>query len=124
MSRWRSAGSAWHVLALALAASCGGGATGAGPTGTGTDGNTNGNGATAINVADDYYTPPTTRVLAGTTITWTWTGANSHSVTFEDGTTSAVQASGTYSRSFPSAGTFNYHCKIHGVAMSGSVTVQ
>ena len=123
MIQWRRAGTAFVASSLlALAASCGGAS--AASTGPGNGVNNDGNGTTAISVADDYFTPQSTRVLAGTTITWTWTGANAHSVTFDDGTSSATQASGTYSRSFPAAGTFNYHCKIHGVAMSGSVTVQ
>jgi plastocyanin len=123
MLQFRSVWIAFVATALALTASCGGGAS-AGPTSPGNGGNNNGNGTTAITVADDYYTPPTTRVLAGTTVTWTWTGANAHSVTFDDGTTSATQATGTYSRSFGAAGTYSYHCKIHGTAMSGTVTVQ
>ena len=122
MLHWRNAGTAVVASALALAASCGGGAS-AGPTGSGNDGN-GANGPTAITVADDYFVPQTTRVPAGTTITWTWTGANAHSVTFDDGTSSATQASGTYARSFAAAGTYNYHCKVHGAAMSGAVTVQ
>lgn len=122
MLKTRSARTAFVATALALTASCGGGAS-ASPTGPGNGGN-GANGPTAITVADDYYTPPTTRVLAGTTITWTWTGANAHSVTFDDGASSATQATGTYARSFPAAGTYSYHCKIHGTAMSGTITVQ
>jgi plastocyanin len=114
----------WLFAALAFATSCGGGTSTSAPTGPGDGSNNGGNGPTSISVADDYFSPPTTRVTAGTTITWTWSGANSHSVTFDDGTTSAIQSSGTYSHNFPSAGTYSYHCKIHGVAMSGSVTVQ
>lgn len=111
------------VLAIVLAVSCGGGASGTGPSGPGNNGTPSG-GNTSITVTDDYYTPQTTRVGVGASVTWTWTGSNNHSVTFDDGTTSPTQASGTYTRNFSLAGTYNYHCKVHGVAMSASVTVQ
>ena len=48
----------------------------------------------------------------------------SHSVTFDDGVTSPTQDQGTFSRIFNAAGTYNYHCSIHGAAMSGTITVQ
>ena len=47
-----------------------------------------------------------------------------HSVTFDDGTTSPTQDQGTYTRTFGAAGTYNYHCSIHGAAMAGTITVQ
>jgi plastocyanin len=65
-------------------------------------------------------------VPVGATVTWTWTGANPHDVLFTDGTTnkSVVQRTGTYTRQFPGAGTYDYHCSVHGLGMSGRVTVQ
>jgi plastocyanin len=64
-------------------------------------------------------------VTVGTTVTWTWSGANPHDVLFDDGTRSAIlQRTGTYTRQFGAAGTYNYHCSIHGLGMSGRVTVQ
>ncbi len=78
----------------------------------------------SISVRDNYFTPATISVKAGSTVTWTWAGRNDHSVTFSDGTTSTTQSSGVYSRTFPTAGTYNYHCAVHGASMSASVTVQ
>jgi plastocyanin len=75
-------------------------------------------------------------VTVGTTVKWAWNSCTSdpgygtgetcvsHSVTFDDGTTSATQSQGTYERMFTAAGTYNYHCSIHGAAMTGSITVQ
>jgi plastocyanin len=77
-----------------------------------------------VSVGDDFFSPAATTVTAGTTVTWTWKGSISHNVTFDDGTASATQSSGTFSRVFNTAGTYPYHCTIHGTAMSGSVTVQ
>ena len=49
----------------------------------------------------------------------------SHSVTFDDAVTSPTQDHGTFSRTFAAAGTYNYHCVVHGAAaMSGSITVK
>ena len=70
----------------------------------------------------------------GATVQWAWNSCTgdaysgqmctSHSVTFDDGTTSPTQDQGTFNRTFNAAGTYNYHCLVHGAAMSGSITVQ
>jgi plastocyanin len=44
-------------------------------------------------------------------------------VVFDDGVSSGLQDQGTYSRTFTAAGTYPYHCAVHGLAMAGSVTV-
>jgi plastocyanin len=44
-------------------------------------------------------------------------------VVFDDGVSSGLQDQGTYSRTFKAAGTYPYHCAVHGLAMAGSVTV-
>ena len=109
---------------LAAMAGCGGGGdntpTGTPPGGGGGGGST----SNSIAVADNSFTPRATTVPSGTTGTWTWGGAAHHNVTFDDGAASATQITGTYARTFSAAGTFNYHCTIHGTGMSGSVTVQ
>jgi plastocyanin len=81
-------------------------------------------GGNTVNVEDNFYSPATTTVAVGDTVNWTWKGASQHSVTFDDGTTSATQASGSFVRVFSAAGTYPYHCLVHGVAMSGTITVQ
>ncbi len=108
---------------VALALGCGGGG---GDTITNPGGGNNGGGSTsnAISVIDNSFSPSATTVTVGTTVTWTWNGSNQHNVTFDDGTKSATQSSGTFDRTFDAAGTYKYHCTIHGAAMSGSVTVQ
>lgn len=81
------------------------------------------NNTASVSVQDNQYSPAAATVAVGTTVTWTWTGANQHDVTFSGGPASPTQASGTYQRTFNSAGTFNYQCSVHGAFMSGSVTV-
>jgi plastocyanin len=78
----------------------------------------------SITVGDNTYTPNATVVTPGATVTWTWNGVNRHDVLFDDGAHSAIQTSGTYSRQLTTAGVYNYHCSIHGLGMSGRVTVQ
>ena len=47
-----------------------------------------------------------------------------HNVTFDDGETSGDQGTGHYQRTFATAGSYAYHCTIHGAKlMSGTITV-
>ena len=77
-----------------------------------------------VTVGDNFFDPTAATVAAGGQVTWTWNGAVNHNVTFQAGANSSNQASGTFSRTFPTAGTFDYLCTIHGAAMSGQVVVQ
>lgn len=113
--------------AMILAAGCGGGGGyGGGATGPTTTRTppAGGSTSTSISVVDNAFTPAATTVPVGSAVTWTWNGTAQHNVTFDDGTASATQASGTFVRTFTQAGTYAYHCTIHGVIMSGKVTVQ
>jgi plastocyanin len=80
--------------------------------------------SSAVDVRDNSFSPTATTVPAGTTVTWTWRGSNAHDVFFDGGVTSGAKTTGTYSRQFITAGTYNYMCSIHGAAMSGQVVVQ
>jgi len=113
--------SAIASLALMLMAACSSGvSTGLGGGGGGGGG---GNGD-AVTVGNNLFTPSALTVTVGTTVTWTWaSGAVSHNVTFDDGVHSGTQSTGTFSRTFTTAGTYQYHCTIHGAAMSGTITV-
>ncbi|MDE3151542.1 MAG: hypothetical protein KGL93_04785, partial [Gemmatimonadota bacterium] len=79
--------------------------------------------SSSISVGDNFFNPNSTTVKVGTTVTWTWSTSTTHNVTFADGTKSGNMSGGTYSRTFNSAGTFNYQCTIHG-GMTGAVVVQ
>ena len=117
------------LMAIALAATCGLASCGGGAS-TGNTGPTNNSpppsnsGSNAISVGDDYYSPAATTVAIGTSVTWTWGGSQMHSVTFDDGTGSDTQATGSFAKVFSAAGTYAYHCKVHGTAMSGTIKVQ
>ena len=77
----------------------------------------------SVNVEDDQFVRAAVQVVQGGQVQWTWRGNTQHNVTFTGGPASPTQASGTFQRTFPTAGTFNYMCTIHGQSMSGSVTV-
>ncbi|MFN8571117.1 MAG: Ig-like domain-containing protein [Gemmatimonadaceae bacterium] len=86
-------------------------------------------GQASVAISDNAFSPSSLTVVkneAGATVTWSWTGSRLHNVTFDDGGSgSANQTSGTFARTFTTAGTYTYYCSIHGKAvMSGSITVQ
>ena len=121
------------LLAAATVAACGGGGGGSSTNyNTPTNPNPPNNPpsqppANSVQVADNSYTPGDITVAVGATVTWSWgNGYSAHSVTWDDGSGgSGNLTSGTYAKTFNTAGKFNYHCAVHGAAiMSGSVTVQ
>ena len=123
----------WIALALMSAAACGGSggsATGVSP-GVNTPAPVGG-----VSVENNVFTPSTKSVTAGTTVQWAWNSCTetggvyggggtcvAHDILFDDGATSGAKDQGTYSRTFATAGTYPYHCSVHGTAMSGSITV-
>ena len=77
-------------------------------------------------VQNDLFNPATLSVTAGTTVTWAWdSDGHEHTVTFdaEPAQTSGIKTSGTYQRTFASAGTFAFHCQVHPTIMKGTITV-
>ena len=90
---------------------------------------------TALSVENNKYVPAHDSVGVGATLTWTWDSCTgdgyggstcaSHSVQFDDGVSSSeIQSSGTFSRTFSTAGTYTYHCAVHGSAMAGTIIVK
>jgi plastocyanin len=126
-------------VAVIVTAACGGssstaaGVIGVAPGTPGGSGGTSsgGGGATpgpdTINVGNDFFSPSSLTVPVNTLVTWVWLpGDVIHTVTDNADTTimSAFQSSGTYARKFTVAGSYPYHCSIHGFAMTGVITVQ
>ena len=102
-------------------------------------GNNGGGPVGAIIVGNDFFQsshngtrPAQDTVPAGQTVTWTWTGTGStfHSVASDGPATfpgSGDPQSGdgtTYTFTFTTAGTYNYHCLVHGTGMHGTIVVQ
>lgn len=74
------------------------------------------------------YSPSTVTIAAGDTVEWHWNNGVPHSVTSRGGFASnpeGVKTEGTYSFTFTTAGTFDYHCQVHeSDGMTGQVVVQ
>jgi plastocyanin len=111
----------WNAVLRALAivslAACGGG--GGSDTTTGPSGND-------VTVGNNFFMPANLSVATGATVTWSWAmGDVDHQIAFVDGAPgSPKQSSGTFQRTFSSAGTYSYFCTVHGAGvMSGTITV-
>jgi plastocyanin len=80
----------------------------------------------SVMVKDDFYAPASVLIAAGGTVTWTFVGANPHTVTSNTGLfdSSPEQTTGTFTHTFATPGTFPYHCLVHGTSMSGTVIVR
>lgn len=73
-----------------------------------------------ILVRNNSFNPTTLEVGPGASVVWAWASSGvTHNVTFDDGEESGDRSSGSYQRTFAAAGTFPYHCTIHGTATSG-----
>jgi MYXO-CTERM domain-containing protein len=71
------------------------------------------------------FSPNPIRITAGSTVTWTNATAPTHTATSDTGawnTGNIAPGSSSSAVSFPTAGTFTYHCAIH-PSMTGSVIV-
>jgi plastocyanin len=108
------------ALLLGLAAACGGNSTD--PTATP---ETAGAGEIAtdpaVAVSDNRFTPSKLTVVAGSTVTWNWTGGTDHNVVGE-GFESDTQSSGAFEHRFDTPGTYGYVCTLH-AGMNGKVAV-
>jgi plastocyanin len=123
-------------VCLSCLAACGGGGGYGSPTGSNPPPPPSG--PNNVTVANNSFSPADLSVAPGTTVTWTWNTCSggdgygggvqtcvSHNIVFDaDATTSGIQSQGSYQRQFSAAGTYAYHCSIHGAAMSGKVVVQ
>ena len=124
--------SSLFILPLAALLACGGGgsdSTGPGTTG-GTTGGTGGNpvATTAVSMKNTAFTPEAIKVASGAVVTWTNNDGFQHNVVFDNNAANPsgpVNAGEAKALTMPTAaGTYPYHCSIHGTVMSGSVQVQ
>jgi len=104
------------VSALAAVSACGddGGPSASAPT---------------VQIIDNAFSPGTLRVKAGTTVSWTWAGQNTHSVAgtfdgqdYNSGDHTGAGFSATFD--FTKPGTYQYVCGFHGGSMPGTVVVE
>jgi plastocyanin len=81
-------------------------------------------GGAAVTIVDFAFQPASLEVPAGTTVTWTNSGAAPHTVTADNGAfdSGRLAPGASFSQTFGTAGTFTYHCEIH-PQMTGSIVV-
>ena len=84
-----------------------------------------------VKIGDDYYvragSPPTVRVVKGTTVRWNWRGDRQHNVVVRSGPTgfqSKLRRSGSYSRRMRRVGTYEIVCSIHQPDMAMTLRVR
>ena len=79
----------------------------------------------AIVLTTTAYAPNPVTVSSGGTVTWTNNDTIAHTSTGDNATwnSGSMAPGATFSRVFPTAGTFKYHCAFH-PGMVGTVTVQ
>jgi plastocyanin len=78
----------------------------------------------SVTMGDFFFSPTSVTVAVGDTVTWHNTGQAPHTATADDGSfdTGTINAGGSGSHTFSSAGTFSYICTIH-PNMKGTVRV-
>jgi plastocyanin len=79
-----------------------------------------------VTISNFQFTPAQISIAVGDTVMWTNTGPSVHTSSSDtagqwDSGQMAVNA--TFSQTFATAGTFNYHCNIHPTTMMGTITV-
>lgn len=76
------------------------------------------------------FSPTNLTVTAGTTVMWQNGSVATHTVTSDAGSAQTYDSgnigpAGTFSQTFNTAGTYNYHCTYHVAnGMTGTITVQ
>lgn len=83
-----------------------------------------GQGANEVYIQNMSFSPGTLTITVGTTVKWTNKDGVTHTVTSDNGLFNSgnIASNGTYTYSFTSTGTFEYHCAIH-PSMLGTVKV-
>ena len=78
----------------------------------------------AVTIVDFAFQPASLEVTAGTTVTWTNSGAAPHTVTADNGAfdSGRLAPGASFSQTFDAAGTVTYHCEIHS-QMTGTIVV-
>jgi plastocyanin len=67
-----------------------------------------------VNAQDDFFQPKTLTIQPGATVTWVNRGQHAHTVTFDVGRDSGdIAPGGSFSATFPHAGTYTYYCRHH-----------
>ena len=79
-----------------------------------------------VQVQDNAFNPAVDTVASAGTVTWNWSGAAVHNVTFEDGNgNSADLSTGTHGRTFGTVAVstaYRYRCTLHSTSFTSGMT--
>jgi plastocyanin len=79
-------------------------------------------------MAGSTFFPTTVTVAPGTSVDFTNGSGITHNVVFDNPPAAVADipshSTGTNARTFPTAGTYNFHCDFHKPGMTGRVVVQ
>lgn len=88
-------------------------------------------GSNEVWMQNNMFNPASLSVSVGTTVQWTNKDNVIHTVTsgtpgspsglFDSGN---IEANGTYSYTFSTAGTYQYYCRVHAPMMAGTIVVK
>jgi len=76
-----------------------------------------------VHISDSGFNPAQVTVKTGGKVTWTNDGAAAHTVTTNEVDSGGLSPSKTYSRTFDTAGTYDYICRYHPTE-TGTVVVR
>jgi plastocyanin len=78
-----------------------------------------------VSIRDNFFSPNNVTLAPGDSVKWMNDGSMVHTTTSNSGLwDSGVLAHGaSFSRTFNDLGSFPYHCTVHGLSMSGTITV-
>jgi len=82
--------------------------------------------ANLITMSGMSFSPASKTVVKGTVVKWTNNDSYAHTVTSNDGKSfdsGNIAGGASYTYTAATVGTFDYHCTIHGLAMSGTLIV-
>ena len=85
-----------------------------------------GNTGVEITMSNMAFSPKSKTVANGTAVTWRNGDSYSHTVTSNDGSSfssGTITGGGTFAYTAKVPGTYEYHCTIHGISMSGTLIV-
>jgi plastocyanin len=81
-----------------------------------------------VEIRDNRFVPETIEIAVGTTVTWTNTGSDIHTVHAKDGSFKSSDTplgpGDTFTHEFTTPGEFGYDCLVHFPDMSGTVIVK
>lgn len=90
-----------------------------------------------VAMGDDFFSPQHIDIIAGDTVSWTYTtGSEAHTSTCDGTNGTQLPAGGTtwdspimsvgdnYKQAISVAGDYTYYCTIHGITMSGTIHVK